>query len=611
MPGISLIFDRRGKLENQEPSLFNAIEKLLHNNNYTKKIYSHTENLFLAATYHENYRVRCFEDKTLLICVDGVIYGKSSSQIENELKNISNYIFNPERDFKSRITEWILTTDGEYVVFLYNKISDQFCIFNDPLCRLPIYYYYDNDLIMVSREPRFIIELTETADLNHDSIFEYLLLGYSFGEKTLFRKTLQFKGGTVIKMADKAASPEIERVTTFNFEDKKYNVAGIDKHADNLAGLLTDATDRRIDSTRNNLLALSGGLDSRTVSICLSNLNAAFDTVTFLDYFKLFEPDIKYAKDVADTLDVGWELFHAKPATGKDILELLNIKTGMNYLGQSFSVPLLKRIMDTYGSEITFFSGEGGDKVLRDIRPVGNIHNIDHLIKYLIAHNSMIPLDVVSDITGSYKSEFISRLKEHLLKYCEKDMKMKYLQFLFSERCPGWNFQGEDRNRSYLYPVTPYYSIPFFTYSMNIPDTLKQNFKLYRKLMVKLSPEAAAINNAKWNFPITSEKLKLYCALRRIYFAMPAKIRHFVHYRHNFGRRVSPYSEDSNVMNCFKRQLETCGALSDYISPEETVKNIDRIDKTGFEHLFTITSLIEYLHGEESSLEEYLESEMM
>jgi asparagine synthase (glutamine-hydrolysing) len=380
---------------------------------------------------------------------------------------------------------------------------------------------------------------------------------------------------------------------------------------DNLAELLIEGTRSRIDSVDKNVIALSGGLDSRTVAACLNKLKAPFYGATFLDYFGIVRPDIQYAEIIAQNLDIVWKFFRAKRATGKEVLELLRVKDGLNFLGLSFSVPLIKSMIDFYGSGITFFTGDGGDRVLRDIRPVGNIHNVEHLLSYIITNNRMIPIDIVSAITGMNKADFISRMKNYLMEYDEENMKMKYLQFIFSERCPSWYFQGEDRNRAYLHPVTPFYDIKFFKYSMNLPDSIKHNFKLYRKVMVKISPEVAAVNNAEWGFPITSRKLGLYCAARRIYFAMPTQIRNFVQLRHKFSRKISPYYEGSTVMKCFRRQLETCSSISDYLCPGKIENNIGKIDKAGFEHLFTLTSLIEDIKGGKSSIEEYSGSDML
>lgn len=611
MPGVNIVFDAGGDLKQKESQILDSLGSLVHNQQYKSETPFSGDHVFLGCTKHEKYQVSTFDSDELLICIDGFIFGKPQPEVIEELRGISESIFNDEKNYKNRIAEWLLDTDGDFVITVLNKNSREICIVNDALGRLPLYYSKNGRLLLVSREIRFIVNLAGSVGFDREAVSQYLLFGYPLGRKTLIENIFQLEPGSMIRAGVNRPEIEVESIHRFNFEEKEHGTRELKKHAHHLVELLHEACKNRVDTADTNVVALSGGLDSRAVSICLKNLEAPFAAATFLDYYGAVGPDIEYSRQIADKLKIERNLFRLERAKGKDVLELLKVKNGLNYLGVSFSIPLINRIKETYGDRITLFTGDGGDRVLRDTMPVGRVNDIDALAKYIISYNQMMPPDIVSALTNTDKDELTAGLKERLMRYDEKDMKMKYLHYVFYERIPKWHFQGEDRNRCFVRPVTPFYSIKVFNYSMNCLDSLKVDFKLYREILVELSPAVAAINNSEWNLPITSKKLGLYLLGRNIYFALPKKLRRIVQLRHWYSKKIGAYAQDSNVMKCLLEQLDTCRPISDYLSVDEVRKNAGSIDKMGFDHLFTLTSMMEYFLGSGSTIEKYYESDLL
>ena len=62
-----------------------------------------------------------------------------------------------------------------------------------------------------------------------------------------------------------------------------------------------------------------------------------------------------------------------------------------------------------------------------------------------------------------------------------------------------------------------------FKYAMNCPDRVKSKYKLYREFLLRLSPEASAIEYSNWKLPISSGRAKLYLFSKDIYFKLPNK----------------------------------------------------------------------------------------
>jgi asparagine synthase (glutamine-hydrolysing) len=277
----------------------------------------------------------------------------------------------------------------------------------------------------------------------------------------------------------------------------------------------------------------------------------------------------------------------------------------------SFSMPLVRLMKEAYGDGFTLITGDGGDKVLRDIRPVRRMGNIDALVDYVLAANQLVPLDVVSAVTSIDKAEIIRGLRERFESYAERDMRLKYVHFIICERCMKWHFQGEDRNRFFLWPVTPFYSIEFFAQAMSCPFHFKSNYRIFGEMLISFSPEAAAIKNSKWDLPITSRRMPFYWAARKAYLYLPLPVRHFIRAHYFYRRRISAYAPNSNIMSCLFDQLDGCGAIADYLSIDAVKGNLQRIDKMAFDHLFTLTSTIEDFSGSRSSLEAYADRDMI
>ncbi len=606
MPGISFVYSRDGEIKNISGRIRSALDELVHDGGYSSSSSMVGGHLFLGYTSHNKYSVAEIEDQRYHICVDGFIYNRSRGDLERSLLSVARRM----PDCSEEAAGWIADTDGEYGVFISDRETGDTVIFNDPLSRISFYYFMDENGLMLSREPKFINSMRGGAVFDRQSIFEYLLFGYPLEGRTVFKGINRLRGGSLLKISTGEGSVEIESIHSFNYEQKDHSGGSLHEHAGNMADLLEAACRRRSSPAGINVVSLSGGLDSRSVSICLDNKGVPFSTATFLDAYGIVGPDIEYAEKIARTLGIEWNMFRLHRAKGRVLLDLLSRVSGLNYLGVGHILELLERIGDTYGEEFTLFTGDGGDRVIRDTRPVGNVGSLDGLVDYILNFNTMLSVETVSDITGTPRPEIRSRLKDMLGRYQERDYKMKYLQFIFSERCPGWHFQGEERSRFYTRTMTPFYGSEVFRYSMNLPDDLKKNYKLYREILVRLSPEVAAINNSEWQFPITSWKLPFYGIARRVYFALPKPLRKIVEYRLRWSRIRGAYTPESPVRKCLERQLSG-PALSGYMDVDRLRENLGSMEKMGFDHLFTITSLIEKEITGSSSISDFESEEMI
>lgn len=623
MPGISFIYNSKGNLKQKESQILFSLNSGVHDEHYKQEILYNENAYFLGCTRYDKYPFVLFENDEFSIYLEGQIYGHDNSNINTELNNIAKYIFHNSNIQKNEIVKWLLNIDGDFIIFILSKCTKEICIINDALGRLPLYYHNVNGELLVSRELRFISNLISDKQFDRMAIAQCLLFGYPLGKRTLFENVLYLKPGSLIKINTITSEIFIGCVHQFNFELKEYDLINHKENLKNLVKLFIEGCKNRTNIIDENIVSLSGGLDSRAVAAGLLNGNVSFRAATFHDFNETANSDVKIAEQLAHIFNIEFKIFHLGPPKGKDILKLLKIKNGLNSLRFSFILPFFSRIKETYGNNIIYFTGDGGDKVLPDLRPLFKLKDLDALIEYIMSLNAILSLDDVATLTKIDKQEIISELRNHLATYPEKDLHSKYIHFLIYERGIKWLFEGEDRNRFYFWSVTPFYSIKFFNCAMNFPDDIKKNHRLYREFLLELSPQAAIIDNAKWKLPITSDRFKLLSFFKidmtNIYVRFPSKVQRFFRSKFEkdfnlraksiakskFEKDVKLYENNLSIMNCMLEQIENCTYIKKHIS----INDIRRIikNKGNIDNIFTITSVIEEFESEESTIKKYYE----
>ena len=606
MPGLSIVYHPDGDRDRQDHRTAESLESLKHFEWYEGSVLHDDGRLFLGFTGYPEYPVTVIETDSAYICLEGLLYGRSGADTRKELERLPAILFENADDRASGGADWLRNADGDFLVFTLNKRSGEVCVLNDVLGRLPVYYHESGGRIIISRELRFITNLLDEIRFDPMAIAQYLLLGHPLGEKTLFDGIYRMDPASVLRMGPLRGGLRVEPLLRFDVGEHEERGIDPERYAGMLAESLCRSCGRRADTSGDILVALSGGLDSRTVAACLKKSEVPFTGITFLDSRGTARSDTPLAREIADTLGCPWRMFRKEPSTGADALKLLQIKSGMNYLGMSFSLAICRELRSLYGADAVLFTGDGGDKLLPDIEPPAPLRDAVSAANYITDFFGILPVDTVSDLTMIDRREILGEVAERLRSYSERDMKMKYVHFLIFERNYKWLFEGEDRNRSLLWVTSPFYSFDFFTSALSCPARYKRSYRLYRDVLRNISPEITSIDYAKWMVPIDSKSIDFFCFMRKVYLSLPRAVRRPLGtiYRRNSGG----YSSDSAIMECLRGQLERCGPISDYLSKESVLKNLSGCSRTAIENLFTVTSVIEEHHGGRSSLEDYHDS---
>lgn len=601
---MSFICDFNCELKNKESMILQSIDSLLHFKKYDRKILLSDRFYFLGSTAYEEYPITSFENDKFIIFLEGQIYNKDNNLLKVELINLAELIFQSHNKKNDQIIRWLLNTDGDFIVFVLNKKYHTISIFNDALGHLPLYYYKTEKELVISRELRFITTLLNENKFNRMALAQNLLLGYSLGKRTFLENIYRLEPATIVNILLNESQINIKNIYKFNFEEKDNKERNIKDNINQLVSIFSEACKSRatIRNGFKNILSLSGGLDSRTVGSCLHYNNIPFYSATKLIGY---EKETETAKQIANIFNSEWTLFRLDPPKGKDYLKLLKIKNGLNYLTMSSQLSYLEKINETYGTKVNLFTGDGGDRVIAFLKPYKTLKNIDELFNSIISTFKIIPLDDVVAITEVQKNELIDDIKNHLLSYPEKDFNQKYVHYNIDWDI-AWGTEGIDRNRFYVWPATPLWSIQFFKYAMNCLDEQKKYYKLYRKFLHKLSPKAANIKYANYNTSLISMEFKAKLFLT---YKMPRELKEII--KKVTVKNRNSYDLDSNIVNCLREQISSCKSISNYFSYPSIDGFLKKCDKRQFNTLFTLTSIIEELECNKSTIKKYYESEFI
>jgi asparagine synthase (glutamine-hydrolysing) len=341
--------------------------------------------------------------------------------------------------------------------------------------------------------------------LDQEPAIDALVFGYTLGSETIYKDVTSIAGGTVIYRAkEKICFDTYYQINYDEIKDNNWQWESLP----NLINLFTEGLKNRIKFSTLNIVALSGGLDSRTVAAGFKHAGIESRFISFQDANGNASKDLTIAAKIAGVYQQHLEIYQLDSPTAFDFDLLFEKKAGMNSLDMSFIGPYLTYLAGL-SAQPAMFTGDGGDKVFPDLTPPIPRPTIALLRNYVFYSNQKLPVAVAKKIMRNEHYSPLKKVFDLLQSYPEKTMSGKYIHFLMDNRVANWLNEGEDRNRNFIISLTPFYNLKFYKALMSVPDRYKADFTLYRKFLELLDPAIADINNANWGFPL-SEKRKIH-----------------------------------------------------------------------------------------------------
>jgi len=474
---------------------------------YQRRMFFDEKQCRLFADFYADYPIQYWETADCLVLLEGMIYDQPEAVIKQQIQNYCAGQITPKQ-----LQLWLLKRDGEFVLMIYHKTNQQLFVWNDWLGRLPVYLFQDKKQFVIGRDIRQLRPLAGITKFDPYGLATTLLFGFALGEKSLWQKISYMAPGSLLQADFIKNSIEISDT---QFEG--FRTADI-KHHDPKMVLndLSEATQHRLEKVKNPALSLSGGLDSRLMAGIFKQMDLSIPAFTYQDAAGTADADLKAVNDIVKQLQ--WLQNHRFIALQNPAEEqrrqLMEIKQGINYAGMAFILPFLEYFKT---HQYSMFTGDGGDKVLADLRPSIRIKSYSALMNFLLQKYNRISLNQAAKWAGLETDVLKSYLIGQLESY-GSNPELAYTDFLLRERGRKWLFEGEDRNRTFCWSTTPFYSQPFTTAALSVSMDQKAYGKMFLELFRILPGQLENIVNPNWKMPLNQQD-----SIRKLYYRQRLK----------------------------------------------------------------------------------------
>lgn len=604
MPGISLISSSENLMQKKQ-LIENTLSSLNILNGYKSQTILLTKRMFLGLNKYEKYPIETIYFNQFTIIVEGKIYNKVFETLQVELIELAKKI--NQKNITEELKTWLLTCDGDFIIYFIDNKLDKIYIINDVFGRLPLYYSVFEQNIIVSRYLKFISELSENKNFDKMAIAQFLLLGYMVGKKTLFENVYHVRPASFIKIEN--TKFEVVTIHEFNFDIRENKERSLEQNVSELIKLFDYSCINRANGFSENIVTLSGGLDSRLVASCMSKNKIPYSIAT-IDYESgKAQEEIEVALKLSEIFNIPTKVVLTSIPTGTDLIQLLKTKEGMVSLATAPILPFYKGIIESYGDNIQYVSGDNGDKVIFTYdKPIKKKSSISSLVKSFIDEYSLVNINLVSKITSVAKEDILKEFESIFKAFPEKSIVQKYIHFKAIEKPFKSAFNGEDRHRHFFWNSSPFWSYPFFNYIMGIPESSKIRHKLFRELLLSYSIEATNLPYTNFKSSINSIKGKsLMLMFFYFYHLLPynfiKKIKSF------FFGGSSKHNIDHIANKCILEQMKNVTEMKYYFNFDELIPFLSNISNTNLYNILSITSSIEWFLTNSSEIEKRIDNE--
>jgi len=312
--------------------------------------------------------------------------------------------------------------------------------------------------------------------------------------------------------------------------------------------------------------------------------------------------DVAIAERVAAALGMPWDLLPVGAPTGAHIERLLALKAGANYLGMTPVVPVLEALRRRYGAGAVLFTGDLGDRLLGDRTPAAQPRDVRDLATYLLRREAILAPEVVEAVTGHPASALRDAVVARLESYPERSLAQKHVHFLFAERAYRWVYEGEDRNRCFLWHTTPFYAPAVFARASRVPTRLKRDERLRARVLALVAPEVADLPNASTGAPPDASSAAWGRRARRLAASIVYRT-----LGQDTERRLRRWfygppsgATPSELLDVIRAQLRGAGPIGAYLragAVEQLLDDAPAYPREQFSVVLTVTSLIDGLGG--------------
>lgn len=499
MPGTHIILSNTPLSRSQ---LLLAFDDLKYRHNLQVKEYYCSSNASIALSIYSGYPHLIYQDEHKLIILEGLVYNQTYDQTRASLAAIASD-YTGKRDFRDGIRRFIDGCDGDYVVVIYFKTSNEVLIFNDRWARLPSFYTASQGGLVFSREFKYLLHFVDTIRFNRLTMAEFLTIGYNLGDKTLFEGIKRFNPASLI--VGDGSFDNLSCESLFPTDFTTINV-GLDRN-DILQecvrlfwSSLSSRVSKAAESNLDIVVDLSGGYDSRTIFVALRKLEVPFKCCTDCS----IADEGSVARRVAEQYGCNLLAFNANH-TNFEVNTARDLTYSTDCMVNYWTT--FRCYLDALEREkvllppIAHFMGFGGQFIRHPFRFKNGYSDFLEMLEDDI-YTSFIRIDEACRILRLRNAEFTDNLRHEVSNFPESTTrdKVKHLNFEYYNKLVNG---GENRHRLFSWTIQPLSGKDLFTFAMtSIPPSLP-SFVFYIDFLKALDRKSTEV-------PVYRSKIQLH-----------------------------------------------------------------------------------------------------
>ena len=190
--------------------------------------------------------------------------------------------------------------NGMFAIAIYDKSNDEIFLFRDRIGIKPLYYFHNSSIFFFTSELKAFNGIDIKKEINYESVYAYLHLGYVPYNKTIFNKILKLNPGSFLRYKNN----NITVKQYWNIEDKVKNdvYSNFKSNKLKLNQLLRESVEKRLISDVPIGTFLSGGTDSSIVTAVAQEVSNSQINTFSIGFKEAKYNESEHAKKVANHL---------------------------------------------------------------------------------------------------------------------------------------------------------------------------------------------------------------------------------------------------------------------------------------------------------------------
>lgn len=438
------------------------------------------------------------EDRTIGIFMYGKVYDYERKVSELKSRGHKFAVGNDAEfclhSYEEYGKDFINSLNGSFVLAIYDLKRKKVMIANDRYGFRPLYYATSDGKLLLASEVKAILEDGAfKRELNDETIADFFAFGEILGNKTFFKgvetlppaSVLTYDGGDI----------SIQQYWDFDYEPD-YSLSE-DEIVARLVQTFKKAVDIRMRDNLRYGISLSGGLDSRTVLAAINRSQR--HRVMAFTFGTPGCDELKIAQMVAKKAGVNQMIIeYNTDELVPHAEEVVQLSDGMDTIGVSFLPYAFDRVrehVDVQLGGVALDLSLGGSFLGRRVLKA---KSDEELVRIWYRKMALFPPQAMAalftnDYYAAIKDMPLSSLADALRRAKPEHPVNKSDCFSLRNHVRRFTILGSVIGRNKAEEAMPTFDNRFIEVMLKIPPELRINHRIYRKFLMRLAPELAAI----------------------------------------------------------------------------------------------------------------------